>query len=82
VFAGDEPDGLAATCLAAGAATVIGSLWPVLDSVSAQRTEDLYTALQSGAGPASALAAAQRTAILRGESPDLWGGYLCLGSGF
>ncbi|HUF38191.1 MAG TPA: CHAT domain-containing protein [Anaerolineales bacterium] len=81
LHAGDEPSGLAATCLAAGAGTVIGSLWPVLDRVSAERTADLYAALKGGDQPAGALAAAQRAAVGRGEAPDGWGGYMCLGCG-
>ncbi len=82
VYAGDEQAGLAITCLAAGAQSVVGSLWPVLDLDTPRLMIDFYDALlPAGQTPAYALALAQRNAIGRGEAIALWGSFICLGSG-
>jgi CHAT domain-containing protein len=79
VYAGDEQVGLAITMLAAGAQTVIGSLWPVLDTDTTVLMQNFYQGWH--AAPARALAAAQRQAIQRGETPVQWGSFVCLGLG-
>lgn len=73
---GDEHVGLATTCLAAGANQVIGSLWPVLDPVSARLMVDFYDQYAAGQSPAAALAYAQRS---QPGPHAAWSGFLCLG---
>lgn len=81
VYAGDEQVGLALTCLVAGAQTVIGSLWPVLDEDAARLMADFYRSVLSRTSPAQSLAEAQRAAIRRGQAPERWSGFVCMGTG-
>ena len=80
VFEGDELVGIPIACLASGAATVVGSLWPVFDGLSAGLMEKFYRGLLSGLSPAQALAAVQRGLDLKGVDPEFWGSYLCFGA--
>jgi CHAT domain-containing protein len=79
LYAGDEQVGLAATCLAAGAQTFVGSLWPVLDETAVALMADFYASLAAGSGPARALALAQRRAWQHTNNLEQWGGFLCTG---
>lgn len=79
IYEGDEPVGLTATCLAAGARSVVGSLWPVLDTGAADLMAAFYARLGQGVGPAAALAQAQRQAIERGLDVTQWASFLCVG---
>lgn len=79
VYEGDEQVGLAATCLAAGAQAVVGSLWPVPDGATTQLMVDFYQRWEKGIGVAEALATAQRLAWRRGERWQDWGGFACMG---
>jgi tetratricopeptide (TPR) repeat protein len=86
VYAGDEHVGLAVTCLAAGANSVIGSLWPVQDTAAAGLMLDFYRNYLAGEGIARSLALAQRAAARAGGDPsakhaglDQWGSFLCVG---
>ena len=79
MFGGDEPVGLASTCLIAGADAVVGSLWPVLDSTTTDLMIDFYDAYFVGLSPAVALAQAQRKTLLKNESLDNWASFIFIG---
>ena len=80
VYEGDEHVGMSTTSLVAGANTVVGSLWPVLDSASAADMTRFYQGFFGGLSPAEALTQAQRASIQNGEELQHWAGFLCLGS--
>lgn len=80
VYEGDEHVGMATTCLITGANTVIGSLWPILDSAAALSMINFYQNFLSGFSPAQALAQSQRDAIKNGEDLQNWASFICLGS--
>lgn len=68
--------------LAAGAAGLIATLWPVQDAASASLIGDFYRAwlpLLSMVAASQALSIAQREAIGRGESPLQWAGFILIG---
>lgn len=79
ILPGDEQLGLPLTCLAAGAQTVVGSLWPVLDQDSADLMSDFYAQYFAGQSPAAALAVAQRRAWQSGRPSLSWASFVCLG---
>lgn len=79
VLQGDEQVGLSLTCLAAGASSVVGSLWPVLDRSSAELMLAFYAHYQTSQSPSQALAQAQRDLWREGRDLAEWGGFLCLG---
>ena len=81
IYSGDEHVGLAVTCLAAGAQTVVGSLWPVVDADAAHLMTRFYAHFLEGEPPARALALAQREAWQTGQGFPQWGSFLCLGMG-
>lgn len=72
---------LAAAWLAAGAKTVVATLWEVDDRATARFVEDLYGALGRGATTGAALREAQRVARSSPDrsEPRLWGGFVILG---
>ena len=51
LYEGDEPIGLATTCLAAGAQHVVGSLWPLLDTYMAAFMRHFYEYLRQRPSP-------------------------------
>lgn len=79
VYEGDEHVGISSTSLMAGANTVVGSLWPVLDSAPAADMTPFYRGFFAGLSPAAALAQAQRASIQNGEELHHWAGFVCLG---
>lgn len=79
VFAGDELLGLARGFLAAGAATLVASLWTVNDEAASQLMEAFYITLQRGATPAASLRDAQAQMISRGLHPYLWAPFFVIG---
>lgn len=79
LYEGDEHISLATTCLAAGAQTVVGSLWPVPDTEMPLLMRDFYAALAEGKPVALSLALAQRQAWEQEHSWRLWGGLTCTG---
>lgn len=79
LYEGDEHVGIAVTCLAAGAQTVIGSLWSVPDDVAPDLLFDFYRHLLANQDHAVALAWAQRSALVAGVEAALWGGFQCVG---
>ena len=69
----NEAMSLAMGFLAAGAATVVASLWPVADDPTAALMGAFHQALRSGMSPARALGAAQ-SAMATGQLTDSFGG--------
>jgi CHAT domain-containing protein len=71
---------LAASFLAAGTRSVVGSLWSTKDEVNRRFVEDFYAA--GGArDPAVALARTQQAWITRGQPPAEWAGFAFFGAG-
>lgn len=76
---------LARSFLAAGASTVVGSLWDVDDVGTAELMRRFYDGLRAGQGPAAALAAAQvgmATSTEPGDDvthPWFWAGFVAIG---
>lgn len=79
VEAGDELFGLLRGFLAAGARSVVASLWPVEDAATAQLMVQFYGSLQSGKGKAAALRAAQITLSHEYVHPYYWSAFLLVG---
>jgi len=67
--------GLAQSFLAAGAAGVVGSLWEVEDTGTAQLLIAFHRALIAGAAPAAALRTAQIEMIRQYENAAVWGAF-------
>jgi CHAT domain-containing protein len=89
LYEGDEPIGLSAACLAAGARQVVAGLWPVRDDLAAPLMMSFYQHWWSGMSAPRALVFAQRAALraaadLPGSAPgeglDGWGSFLCAGA--
>lgn len=78
-YEGDEHVGLPAACLVAGAKSIVGSAWPVLDEAAADFTQVFYDKYLDHSSPARALAAAQREMIASGQAFDRWGSFVCVG---
>jgi CHAT domain-containing protein len=70
----DEVTGLPASFLVAGAAGIVGSLWPVDSRSTTALMADFYRRLAAGVAPAAALRAAQRwlRAVTWGELDALY----------
>jgi tetratricopeptide (TPR) repeat protein len=81
----DEPINLAAACQLAGYRHVVGSLWPISDTLTAWLTEQFYSTLlaprtQTATGPAAALHHASRDLRASyGLHPHLWAPYTHIG---
>ncbi|WP_129633041.1 CHAT domain-containing tetratricopeptide repeat protein [Candidatus Oscillochloris fontis] len=74
--------------IAAGATDVVASLWELFDTMVLALLEPFYTALVSGCDAPTALAHAQRNAILQGQSegselglPYIWASLCASGGG-
>lgn len=79
LYEGDERVDLQTTCLMAGAQSVIGSVWPVLDQSAAELTSLFYDYYLEGSNPAKAAAAAQRQFIQAGKELNAWASFICAG---
>ncbi len=79
IYPGDEHVGLPTTCLSAGAKSVVGSSWPVLDSSSADFMTAFYHNYTQGSSPSFALAQTQREFIQLSKPIASWAGYCCIG---
>ncbi len=79
ILSGDEMIGLTYSFLAAGAQTVVASLWHVNDSRAKSLMEHFYSVLGKDILPARALASAQRSAIANGWPPYFWASFLPVG---
>ena len=73
--AGDEALGLVRAFLMAGAARVIGSLWPVEDASTATLMSALHAGLAAGRTASAALHEAQREVRARHDDPYHWAGF-------
>ena len=81
VQSGDEPIGLARGFLAAGAETLVVSLWNVHDASAAELMRKFYAQLTSTVDkrPASALRHVQCAAASAGLHPYYWAPYIVIG---
>jgi tetratricopeptide (TPR) repeat protein len=79
VFTGDEHVSLTMTCLMAGAQTVVGTIWPLLDEQAPDLIHRFYRHWQSGLSVSRSLAMAQREALESGQDVVHWGAFLCIG---
>jgi tetratricopeptide (TPR) repeat protein len=77
---GDERVDLQTTCFIAGANTVIGSAWPVLDEAAAKLMAAFYDHYLAGLSPAKAAAHTQRQWIREGRGLRGWAGFICAGA--
>lgn len=77
--AGDEMFGLVRAFLVAGAARIVGTLWPVDDSATAAVMIKFYRALREGGSPASALRIAQRQRLRDSPHPFYWAAFTVYG---
>jgi len=76
---GEGPLSLAHAFLGAGASTVAATYWALDDRAAVGLVERFYARLASGAAADTALAAAERWAIARGEPPALWAAFALWG---
>ncbi len=77
--AGDEALGLVRAFQLAGAARVVGSLWPVDDGATAWLMSVFHAGLAAGRGAAAALNAAQREVRASHDDPYGWAGFMVHG---
>ena len=76
---GDEMVGLVRAFLVAGAARVVGSLWPVDDAVTAAFMDTFYRALVQGETAAASLRAAQAATRRTHPHPSFWAAFTLYG---
>ncbi|HZR99364.1 MAG TPA: CHAT domain-containing tetratricopeptide repeat protein [Chloroflexota bacterium] len=76
---GDDLIGLSRAFLAAGAPTVIASLWTVPDEATATLMAAFYAHLRAGANKAAALQAAQAAVRAQYPHPYFWAGFILTG---
>lgn len=79
VYPGDEIAGLPQAFLAAGARSVMTSLWHIDDRSTIGLMAAYHQRIEAGVTPAIALAEAQRHAIRQSVSPYSWGAFLNIG---
>ena len=79
VAPGDELIGLARGFFAAGARSLVLSLWVVDDDSTAELMRDFYARLRAGDSPAAALRAAQLSSLGRQPHPFFWSPFVLLG---
>ncbi len=80
VGTGDELVGLIRSFLAAGASSLIVSLWIVNDESAAGTMIDFYTAWKAGVAPSAALRDAQCIMLDRRPHPAYWAPFILEGS--
>jgi CHAT domain-containing protein len=76
---GDDLVGLARGFLLAGAPSLLVSLWMVNDAATAELMTHFYRVLLTGAHPAAALRAAQRTLLSTHPHPFFWAPFMLIG---
>lgn len=79
VAPGDELLGMTRAFLAAGAATLVVSLWPVFDESAAEGVGDFYRHLRAGLSPAAALRQAQLALLRARPDPYYWAPFVAVG---
>lgn len=77
----EEGLGLVRAFLIAGAARVVGSLWPVDDAATADLMVGFHRALAAGSPAAQALRQAQQAQRLQRPHPYFWAGFAVHGGG-
>jgi Flp pilus assembly protein TadD len=82
VCAGDELLGLSATFLGRGAAQLVASVMPILDTESATLMVALHRLIISGDAPAAALATVQQHMAGDVRTMTAAAGFVCMGAGF
>ncbi len=82
VLAGEGVAGMATAFLAAGAPTVVATLWPVDDRATAYFTREFYEGLADGLTVGDAVGRAQRDLAkqARFRDPRFWAGYVVVGN--
>ncbi len=81
VVRGEELVGLTSAFFAAGASTLVLSLWRVNDASTVEMMTGFYEELVTGVGVAEALSAVQRRLIKRGSHPYFWSPFIVAGRG-
>jgi CHAT domain-containing protein len=76
---GDDVLGLHSAFLAAGARTVIGSLWTVAEDFAENLIVDFFRRIKNGERSAAALKAAQETIRRQSPRPYDWAGFTLFG---
>ena len=79
VVRGEELIGLTGAFFAAGASTLIHSLWRINDEAALELMVEFYKGFAAGSDPAKALNRAQLRMIERGEDPYLWAPFIVTG---
>jgi CHAT domain-containing protein len=79
VVPGDELIGLARGFFAAGAPSLLVSLWSADDAATARLMGMFYARLFAGDGPAAALRHAQRQLLAECEHPFFWAAFVLVG---
>ncbi len=83
ILSGEGVLGLSSAFLSSGVPTVVASLWPVADGVTAALMKEFYRELDAGHDPSTALARAQD--LIRAEPltahPFHWAGFVVIGDG-
>jgi CHAT domain-containing protein/tetratricopeptide (TPR) repeat protein len=79
VLTGEGVFGLRRAFTQAGARAMVMSLWKVPDDTTGQLMTEFYRQLESGAGPATALRAAQMAIRTKHPDPFSWGAFVCVG---
>ena len=79
IYEGDEHVGLPATCLIAGANSVVGSTQPIIDHAATEFITAFYRYFFEGYSPAQAVAQAQRQMIKKEEETTTWASFTCMG---
>ena len=80
VYEGDEHADIPTTCLAAGADSVVGSLWLIKDEAAAEFASSFYEQYLAGQSPAEALVRFQRELLQRGSELGQWASFVCIGA--
>jgi CHAT domain-containing protein len=76
---GDEITGLTRTFLAAGADTVVASLWKVSDESTAMLMQEFYRQMGQGLAPAAALRESALAVRTRYAHPFYWAPFVVTG---
>ena len=79
VETGDEIFGLIRGFLTAGVRTVVGSLWSVEDSLTADLMVEFYSILTSGGSVGGAMRLAQIKMMKTNPHPYYWAGFMVVG---
>lgn len=79
IFAGDEILGLTRGFLAAGANSLILSLWTVNDAAATRLMKDFYSSLQRGTDVSASLRTAQINFIKNDSHPYFWSPFMAIG---